>query len=105
MGKSGNVYCGHYTENIRKTIPFYKEHIHPTDMVALDYDCFTNNPCLIDQYQFINIFVVSLRGNVACITEHPSFKAWEAEFNSGELWTFLGESWVDQLPRHNNSAE
>ena len=71
--------------------------VHPLQyktLVKPDGVYFSNNPYFVSCFEHENVFVCG-KEHITCITEHPNYKKWKDEMDSGELWSLWGESWVD----------
>lgn len=78
-------------------------HVHPSEFydtlrVLLTTDIWSNNPYVVDCFPATQV-VVCARGIDGklyrkFLLEHPKYKQWKDEFESGEMWTFFGENWV-----------
>lgn len=68
---------------------------HPRDFKQLDYLTFTNNTYLVDKYDYDDVYVVSKSGNVARLSAYSEYETWKSELSTAELWSIIGESWVD----------
>ena len=62
----------------------------------------SHSPCLLDHFDPQDVLVTALRadGSTACapLTAHPDFERWKSTTHAGELWSFLGDDWVAELP-------
>lgn len=62
----------------------------------------TNSPYLLGSMDHEEVCVLALNNNgftrCATLTQHPKFQTWKDEFNAGEMWSFFGEQWVNELP-------
>ena len=80
--------------------------LHPTDQkqiitdlrdvlrdVDADITVTTNSPYMVDAFHHDEVFIAR-EGRMACMTQHPDFHKWRWVMGPGEMWTFLGESWV-----------
>ena len=69
--------------------------IHPRDFKNTKFPeyFFTNNPCVVDCFEANEVFCC-YNGNIKQLSEHKDFKKWEKEFNAGEFWSMVGETWV-----------
>jgi hypothetical protein len=89
------IYAGNYAFCPKQIPPFNDFTTHPRNFCKLDYDVFTNNPILVKNYPFDEVVLISPKGKFKKLSEHPEAKKWKDEFDAGEFWSFVGESWID----------
>ena len=74
----------------------------PREMQAaaklLTEDVFTNNSIAIDGIPGERVMVISASGKILPLTACPRYQKWFEEMTAGEMWSFFGEAWVDELP-------
>lgn len=76
----------------------YCEGHHPRDfktfVEGLSHDIWTNNLCIVDCFEFKDVWVCYPGEKWKCrypLTIHPLYKKWKDEFSPGELWSFIDD--------------
>jgi hypothetical protein len=103
-----HVGCYYTDYSISATVTLFPEFraMHPRDFKAfvdakakenpnLDFG-YCNNSILVNYFPAENVIVHSHQGNTKRLSEHPKWNLWKDELNSGEFWSVVGESWIDE---------
>jgi len=56
-----------------------------------------NSPLLADAFPADRVRVWSKSGKSRLLSEHPEVAQWSGVMTSGDMWTFFGEAWVDEV--------
>jgi predicted ATP-dependent endonuclease of OLD family len=68
----------------------------------------SHSPYLLDHFDLHEVLVTALRddGSTACasLEEHPDFARWKTTTKAGELWSFVGEDWVIERAKAQQSS-
>lgn len=84
-----------HPRSFQKAVDFYKSLPEACQFV------WSNNPAFVDCFEPCDVIVYGSSGNRIPLTKHPEFSKYQQHgFSSGEIWSMVGESWVDaiQLP-------
>lgn len=91
------VYVGDFNSAPKDVniLPDEFHRIHPRDFKNTKFPeyFFTNNPCVVDRFEADEVYCCH-NGNIKQLSEHKDFTKWEKEFNTGEFWSMVGETWV-----------
>lgn len=76
---------------------------HPTEWVGIAADfaapgthIWCNQPLVADAIPFDRVRVWSKSGKSKLLSEHPDAAKWIGLLKAGELWSYVGEAWVDE---------